>query len=123
MILNKMEKHMETDDKTHLCQTKPIDFIERFCSKLDIDKELTTLAQFIAFRIEKNNVMPENTPHSVAAGIVYFIACICELNITKLEVKKVSEISEVTINKCYKKLDAIKEELIPSVIRKKYAIE
>ena len=30
----------------------------------------------------------------------------------------VSEISEVTINKCYKKLDKMKEELIPSVILK-----
>ena len=122
-ILNKLEKDMDGRDKTHLCQTKPIDFIERFCSKLEINKELTKLAQFIALRIEKNHLMPENTPHSVAAGIVFFIASNCGLNITKFEVKKVSEISEVTINKCFKKLDTMKEMLLPSIIRTKYGIE
>jgi len=34
----------------------------------------------------------------------------------------VSEISEVTINKCYKKLYRVKETLIPSVILEKYKI-
>ena len=30
--------------------------------------------------------MPENTPHSVAAGIVYFISQECNLNISKKQV-------------------------------------
>ena len=34
-------------------------------------------------RIEKNNLIPENTPHSIAAGIIYFISDICNLNINK----------------------------------------
>ena len=64
--------------------------------------------------------MPENTPHSIAAGIVYFISQMCNINITKKEVKTISEISEVTINKCFKKMEQIKDELIPAVILKKY---
>ena len=44
----------------------------------------------------------------------------CNLNINKRDVKNISEISEVTINKCFKKLEQIKDELIPSVIREKY---
>jgi transcription initiation factor TFIIB len=64
--------------------------------------------------------MPENTPHSIAAGIIYFISQIFSLNITKKDVKVVSEISEVTINKCFKKLETIKNELIPNVILQKY---
>ena len=64
--------------------------------------------------------MPENTPHSIAAGIVYFISQLCKLNVSKREVKSISEISEVTINKCYKKLEKMTEELIPSVILSKY---
>jgi transcription initiation factor TFIIIB Brf1 subunit/transcription initiation factor TFIIB len=74
-------------------------------------------------KIEKMNLMPENTPHSIAAGIVYFIAQICNLNINKRDVKNVSEISEVTINKCYKKLEKIKNDLVPRVILKKYNCE
>jgi transcription initiation factor TFIIIB Brf1 subunit/transcription initiation factor TFIIB len=66
-------------------------------------------------------MMPENTPHSIAAGVVYFIAQICKLNVSKRDIKNVSEISEVTINKCFKKIEKITEELIPAVILNKYA--
>lgn len=119
-ILNKMEKNMENNEKTQLCQTKPISFIERYCSRLNVNKELTKLCQFIAMIIEKKKLIRENTPHSVAAGIVYFVAQVCNLNISKTEVKGVSEISEVTINKCYKKLETMKKDLIPSMILQKY---
>lgn len=119
-ILNKIEKDLSSNMKTKLCQTKPISFIDRYCSKLNINKEITMLARFIALRIEKNNMIPENTPHSVAAGIIYFISQYCALNITKRDVRKVSEISEVTINKCCKKLHNIQNELIPKCIQEKY---
>uniref|UniRef100_A0A6C0EVY4 Transcription factor TFIIB cyclin-like domain-containing protein n=1 Tax=viral metagenome TaxID=1070528 RepID=A0A6C0EVY4_9ZZZZ len=121
-IINNIEKDMDNKEKTNFGRTKPEAFIERFCSKLNINNELTKLCQFISMKIEKNNIMPENTPHSIAAGVVYFISQNCGLNINKRDVKSVSEISEVTINKCFKKLDKIKTELIPTVILKKYAI-
>lgn len=120
-ILNILEKDMDMKDKTIFSKTKPEDFIERYCSKLNINGELTKLCQFIAIKIEKKNLMPENTPHSIAAGIVYFISQLCKLNVSKCDVKNVSEISEVTINKCCKKLEKLTEELVPSVILNKYS--
>ena len=120
-ILSILEKDMDNKDKTAFCKTKPEDFIERYCSKLNINSELTRLCKFIAIKIENKNLMPENTPHSIAAGIVYFIAQLCKLNVSKKEVKTISEISEVTINKCYKKLEKMTEELVPSVILNKYS--
>ena len=66
--------------------------------------------------------MPENTPHSIAAGVVYFISQICKLNVSKKEIRNVSEISEVTINKCFKKLEKLTTELVPPVILKKYDV-
>ena len=119
-ILNKLEKDMINADKTHFHQMKPVDFIDRFCSRLSINKELTCVCTFIADRIDSNCLMPENTPHSVAAGIIYFIAQICSLNISKHDVYLVSEISEVTINKCFKKLEKRKEDLVPTPILLKY---
>ena len=118
--LNNIESELIGNEKTQLCQTKPDAFIERYCSRLNINLELTKVCQFVAQKIEKENRMPENTPHSVAAGIIYFVASCCNLNITKRAVNKCSEISEVTINKCYKKLESIKEQLIPKVILEKY---
>lgn len=120
VIINDIEKNEHNDEKTILCKTTPRDFIERYCSKLNINNELTKLCIFISLKIEKENIMPENTPHSIAAGIVYFISIICNLNINKLEIKTISEISEVTINKCYKKMEKIKNKLLPDVILNKY---
>ena len=120
-LLNKLEKNSVNNDKTHFYQTKPIAFIERYCSKLNLNKELTMVCKFVANKIESKNLIPENTPHSVAAGIVYFVSQSCNLNVSKKNVHKCSEISEVTINKCYKKLEKHKMKLIPDIILKKYA--
>lgn len=120
-ILNILEKDMDNKDKTLFCKTKPEDFIERYCSKLNINTELTNVCKFIAKKIDKNNLMLENTPHSIAAGVVYFISQLCKLNVSKRDVKNISEISEVTINKCYKKLEKMTTELVPQVILNKYS--
>jgi len=119
-ILNEIESDMNNNEKTSLCNTTPLSFIDRYCSKLNINAELTKLCKFIATRIQANNLIPENTPHSIAAGIVFFVAHQCHLNITKKNVNSVSEISEVTINKCYKKLESLIDQLIPKPIMNKY---
>jgi hypothetical protein len=53
------------------------------------------------------------------------VAQLCKLNISKKNIKNVSETSEVTINKCYKKLEKIAkdENIIPIAILKKYNLE
>ena len=121
-IINNLEKDMDNKDKTNFGKTKPEAFIERYCSKLNINIELTKLCQFISMKIEKLNIMPENTPPSIAAGVVYFVSQICKLNISKRDIKNVSETSEVTINKCFKKLEKISssDSIIPAAILKKY---
>jgi transcription initiation factor TFIIB len=119
-IINKLEQNIGSVNKTVVKQTKPISFIKRYCSKLNMNEELTDLCKFIAYTINKRKLLQENTPHSVSAGIVYFVSVICKLNISKRNIKDVSEISEVTINKCYKKLELLKYELVPKAIIEKY---
>jgi len=122
LIINNLENNFDIKEKTNFNTTKPEAFIERYCSRLNINNELTKLCQFIVMKIEKKNIMPENTPPSIAAGVVYFICQLCHLNISKKDIKNVSETSEVTINKCYKKLEKIskEEQFIPTSIMKKY---
>jgi transcription initiation factor TFIIB len=117
-IINTIEA--EDTEKTVLCKTGPQSFIERYCSRLNINNELTRLCMFVAKKIQDTNSIPENTPNSIASGIVYFVCQVCDLNISKGDVHKISEISEVTINKCYKKLCLIQETLIPKSILLKY---
>ena len=119
-IVNEIEESLNNDDKTAFCKTTPLSFIERYCSKLGINSELTMVCKFIATLIQKKDLIPENTPHSIAAGIVYYVAQVCDLNVCKKNVNIVSEISEVTINKCFKKLEQLNIELIPKKILVKY---
>ena len=120
-IINELESNLENSEKTAFCKTKPEAFIDRYCSRLNVNDELTKLCQFIAVYIEKNNLIPENTPHSIASGIIYFVAYICKLPITKKDVNRISDMSEVTINKCFKKLYEMREKLLPGVILRKYS--
>ena len=119
-IINELESNLDNSEKTNFCKTKPEAFIDRYCSRLNINDELTKLCQFIAVMIEKQNLIPENTPHSIASGIIYFVADMCNLSITKKDVNRVSDMSEVTINKCYKKLYEMRDKLIPKMIISKY---
>ena len=119
-LLEKNETGMENNEKTHFHRTKPIAFIERYCSRLNMNQELTKLCKFVAMKIEKNNIIPENTPQSIAAGIIYFVVTLCKVNVIRKDVSIVSDISEVTINKCHKKLLNIKTDIIPQMILNKY---
>jgi len=120
-ILHNIERNIEPSQQTDLCITLPSSFIERYCSKLNFNQELTMLSKFIANKIEKNNIITDNIPHAIAAGILYFVAQTCLINITKQDIKNVCGVSEVTINKCFKKLEPLRDSLIPSVILSKYA--
>jgi transcription initiation factor TFIIB len=104
-----------------LCLTTPSLFIDRYCSRLNMQNELIMLSKFIAKKIEETGVINDNTPHSIAAGIIYFISQTCNLSITKKDIKQICGVSEVTINKCFKKLDNMKTNLIPACILEKYS--
>jgi transcription initiation factor TFIIB len=119
-IMHNMDRGRDPESQTELLTSTPASFIDRFCSRLNINQELTILSKFLATKIEKEHIITDNTPHSIAAGIIFFIAQSCNLSITKLDIKLVCGVSEVTINKCFKKLFALKESLIPSSIYDKY---
>ena len=119
-ILNNIERNSDNTQQNELCSTKPSAFIDRYCSKLNINNELIMLSKFIAKKVEDNDIINNNTPHAIAAGIVFFISQNCNLNINKIDIKMICGVSEVTINKCYKKLEIIKDNLIPKCILEKY---
>jgi transcription initiation factor TFIIB len=119
-ILNNIERNVDVSQKSDFKTTTSSSFIERYCSKLGISQELTLLAKFIAVKTEQTEVLCNNTPQSSAAGIIYFIGQTFHLGISKMNIKIICGVSEVTIGKCYKKLEAIKDKLIPQCIVKKY---
>ena len=120
-ILHNIERNVEPSNQADLCVTLPSLFIERYCSRLNFNQELTMLSKFIANKVETNNLITDNIPHAIAAGIVYFIAYNCQLNVSKQDIKTISGVSEVTINKCFKKLETTRDIFLPKAILDKYA--
>ena len=121
-ILHNIERNLEPENQTKLGITLPSSFIERYCSRLNFTSELTMLSKFITKKVEQRNMISDNIPHAIAAGIIYFVAYNCNINITKQNIKTICGVSEVTINKCFKKLELNKEKLFPVVIQNKYNI-
>jgi transcription initiation factor TFIIB len=120
-ILHNIERSMESSQQVDLQMTTPSSFIERYCSKLNMNPELTMLCKFIANKLEHQNIITDNTPHAIAAGIVYFVSYYCNLNASKNNIKQISGVSDVTINKCFKKMENIRDILIPKCIIDKYS--
>ena len=82
-ILNNIEEDFDNKDKTNMCDTNPTSFIERYCSRLAMSREMIKLCMFMAKRIENNNYIPENTPNAIAVGIIYYVIQYCDLDISK----------------------------------------
>lgn len=120
-ILHNIERNVDPSQQADLGITTPSSFIERYCSRLNFNQELIMVSNFVAKKVEQNNLITDNIPHAVAAGIVYFISQNCGLNISKQDIKSICGVSEVTINKCFKKLESKKNELIPRQIMNKYS--
>ena len=119
-IKHNIERSSESGNDANLGSTQPISFIDRFCSKLNYNNELVMVCRFVAKKVHEKNMITDNIPQAVAAGIVYFTGINCNQNVIKQDVKIITGVSEVTINKCYKKLELNKNKLLPEKILKKY---
>lgn len=121
-ILNTIEASLPENERTFWNKTTSHDFVDRYCSKLNISEDLRKYCTFISKVVDKQNLMPANTPTAICVGIIYFVSQICGINKTKKEINQISYISEVTINKCYKILEQHKHLLVPKQIMERYNI-
>jgi len=87
------------------------DFIDRFCSKLNLTSDNIKIIKQLSCKSQNLNLINENTPPSMAAGCIYLFIKENDIDIGKSDISEVCKISEVTINKCYKKLDLHKDLL------------
>jgi len=99
--LNKINKNRIKKSNTVI----PEDFIERFCNQLNIKEEDIVHIINICKKATKNKLISENTPPSIASGCIYLYIKLNNLDINKKDISKICKISEVTINKCCKKLE------------------
>ncbi len=81
------------------------DFIERFSHNLQLSDKSIDIIIRVSEICQELHLISDNTPPSMAAGCIYMYAKYTETPITKKDISEVCKISEVTVNKCYKKID------------------
>ncbi|PNH10994.1 putative transcription initiation factor IIB-like protein [Tetrabaena socialis] len=108
--------------RMNLNSSEPEDFINRFGSKINMDPEMRELCKTVMKKADEIGALSENTPPSIAAGIMYLIIMTCKLNVSKQTLSEVCGISQVTICKCYKKLHVNRGKILPKEIIMKYGI-
>lgn len=84
--------------------SESLDFINRFCSNLNLESDTNELCKYVCKKIEEYDLVSENTPTSKAAGTIYLVSYIFNLSISKSEISQICLTSEVTISKCFGKL-------------------
>jgi len=94
------------------------DFIERFCYNLSIKEEDTNIIKKVSEMADTLNLVYDNTPPAMATGCIYLVSKFKNIKISKKDISEKCNISEVTINKCCKKLEESKELTV--LIQSKY---
>jgi transcription initiation factor TFIIB len=104
-ILNtsKQDKHRMNQNKIQT--VNPKDFILRFCNRLHISDTDSQKILKLCDIAESEHLISENTPPSIASGCIYLVCKFIENGVTKKQISETCKISEVTINKCFKKLE------------------
>ena len=97
--------HMNKDYKTRIINSESLhasDLIDRLCNKLNIDNNYIKEVKEICNTATE--MSSENTPTSISGAAIYYVIDKHNLNIQKKEVSEACGISDVTINKCFKKI-------------------
>jgi transcription initiation factor TFIIB len=90
--------------RMNLDSCKPVDFVQRFCSKLNISTEMRDRCKAIVERADDMNLITESTPPSAAAGCIFLCNVVNNLGLNKKDIADACGISAVTLAKVSKKL-------------------
>lgn len=88
------------------------DFIERNCVKIGITKQIILLAQNISNNISKLDLATDHNATSVAAASILLACQELNYNVDKKLISDVFEISAVTIQKTYKRIEQYQKILV-----------
>jgi transcription initiation factor TFIIB len=104
IILTKGNARFQSLLRMNVESSNPADFISRFGSRLNMPFDHLNTAKELAKRIDSWEIISENAPTSVAAGVLFYYILHNKLPYTKKQLSDVCDVSEVTITKCYKRL-------------------
>ena len=100
--------------KTATRTTTYEDFIKPFLTNLSAPNSSTleVLVRHVCARTEELGVVPENTPPSLTASVIAFCCAALGISMDNADIARVCGISAVTIQKCLKRMQPWKEQLL-----------
>jgi len=110
-VLTKGNARFQTLLQINVESSEPEDFIARFASKLSMNYNDIQKCKELAKKLDDLEIVSENAPTSVAAGTLYYYCMKNDIDFNKKQIADVCDVSEVTITKCYKRLQKYKEYL------------
>jgi len=109
--------------KMNMESSTPQDFVMRFTSKIGLTNEIRDLCKIIVAKADDLGIVSENTPPSISAAVIYLVSNVCGLDISKADISKNCDISQVTLCKCHKKLHNYRGILFSKDLIDKYNIK
>ncbi|MFA5405777.1 MAG: TFIIB-type zinc ribbon-containing protein [Candidatus Nanoarchaeia archaeon] len=86
---------------------KPIDYLSRFCSELKLPTKVELAASEIINLVTKKNFVTGKSPAGVCAAAIYRATREAGMGLSQKKIAKITKITEVTIRKRYKEINAI----------------
>jgi transcription initiation factor TFIIB len=113
-VVQKQSQSMSGED-TKL--SIPSDYINRFCSRLNLGNDFRKVCRQICDNISTKNIVPKYVAVSIVAGVIYLVNNLFNLGLKKRQISKVCDnVSEATIHKCYLDLNNNLEHIVPKYV-------
>lgn len=98
------DKYVNTKNNQVKDEFESVQYLHRYCSKLEINNEIYDYCLKLLVFIENKKLLETHNPLSRIASCLFYIIEKYKLNINKESIIKICDVSEVTINKCNNKL-------------------
>ncbi len=87
-----------------LAPTSPLEYISRFCAKLNLKKRVEERAMEIVQKALEKDITSGRGPTGIAASAIYIAAILCNDRKTQKEVAEATGVTEVTLRVRYKEI-------------------
>lgn len=110
-ILTKGNARFQGLLQMNIDSSNPDDYISRFGSKLNLNFDDIQKCKEFTKKLDETEILSENTPTSVASGALFYYCIKKNIECSKKQIAEICGVSEVTITKCYKKLQKYENTL------------
>lgn len=87
-------------------------YLHRLCCKLNMEDKYYQKCNQVCSYVEKEKILEKHNPISRLTTIIYYVSFHNNLNITKSQISEICKISDVTINKCFHKLNKYNDAIL-----------